>query len=165
MPAAYSLDTSALFARYVVRAPGRTRVEGICAPGTQNVIFLAEVTAAELAAALHQLWRGGVLRQKTVETALRLFWGHFDVGDYNVIPVTSALVRRAATLCESQPLRGYDSVQLACAVSARGTLRASAPASPATGALVDPIFVSEVNRLLAAAQAESFVVDSPLSHP
>lgn len=99
MPTLCYLDTSALLPRLLRRAPGHAWIERICAPASQNAILLAEVSEAEIAAALNQLVRGNTLRKKVCDTALALFWSHVDNGDYNVIPVSSPIVRRAADLC------------------------------------------------------------------
>lgn len=166
MPSLYYLDTSALLPRLLRRAPGHAWVESICSSSSQNVITLAEVTEAEIAAALNQLTRGGVLRKKLCDEALTLFWSQVDGGEYNMISVVTSVVRRAADLCGVHALKGYDAIQLACALTARDIVRLSDAASVAKGgvALGDPIFVTEDNRLHDAALSEGFVVDTPLSH-
>jgi predicted nucleic acid-binding protein len=90
-----------------------------------------------------------------------------DSGGYHVIPVTSALIRRAADLCNMRPLKGYDAVQLAAALMYRDDARAfdAQTAASSSAILGDPIFLTEDKRLAAAASAEGFIVDSPLSHP
>ena len=55
-------------------------------------------------------------------------------------------------LVESYPLRAYDAVQLAGALTVR---RGMPP----------PLFVAADTTLLAAARAEGFLVDNPLQHP
>ena len=80
------------------------------------------------------------------------------------MPITSAIVRRASELCARHPLKGYDSVQLAYALAFREDVLAT-NATQSLLALSDPIFLSEDLRLSAAAQAEGFVIDTPLAHP
>jgi predicted nucleic acid-binding protein len=166
MPALYFLDTSALLPRLLKRAPGHAWVENLCASANQNTITLAEVTEAEIAASLNQLVRGGTLRKRTCENALALFWSQVDGGHYNIIPVVSPIVRRAADLCSVRALKGYDAIQLACALTARDIARLSDAARVARGeaALGDPIFLTEDKRLNEAALTEGFTVDSPLNH-
>ena len=166
MPILYFLDTSALLPRLLRRAPGHAWVERICASASQNTIIMAEVTEAEIAAALNQLVRGNLLRKKVCDTALTLFWSHVDSGDYNVIPVSSPIVRHAANLCGFHSLKRYDAIQLACALTARDTVRASDAVRIARGeaALGDPVFLTEDKRLSEAALAEGFAVDTPLNH-
>ncbi|WIG60447.1 MAG: hypothetical protein OJF49_003195 [Ktedonobacterales bacterium] len=166
MPALYFLDTSALLPRLLRRAPGHVWVERVCTPGSRNTIALAEVTEAEIAASLNQLVRGGILRKKLCENVLVLLWSQVDGGEYNIIPVVSSIVRRAADLCSIHALKGYDAIQLACALTARDIARLSDAARIARGetALGDPIFLTEDKRLSDAARAESFTVDTPLNH-
>src|SRR6185503_13963005 len=99
MPLAYYLDTSALLPLYIKRATGHAWIANICEPSNQNLLILAEITAAELAAALNQLVRGWTLRQKRCNDALALFWDQGDHGPYALVPAISAIVRRAADLC------------------------------------------------------------------
>ncbi len=63
-------------------------------------------------------------------------------------------------------LKGYDAIQLACALTARDTVRDSDAARIARGeaTLGDPVFLTEDERLSGAARAEGFAVDSPLNH-
>ena len=166
MPTLYFLDTSALLPRLLRRAPGHAWVERICTAAGQNAITLAEITEAEIAAALNQLVRCGILRKNLCENALKLFWSQIDSGEYNIIPVVSPIVRRAAELCSDRALKGYDAIQLACALTMRDIARLSDAARVARGemALGDPIFLTEDNRLSEAALAEHFTVDSPLNH-
>ena len=166
MPALYFLYTSALLPRRLRRAPGHDWVESISRPASQNTITLAEITEAETAAALNQLVRGGSLRKKVCDEALTLFWSQVDGGEYNIIPVVSPIVRRAADLCSVRALKGYDAIQLACALTARDIARLSDAGRQARGAtaLGDPIFLTQDKRLSEAAIAEGFTVDSPLNH-
>ena len=91
MPTPYYLDTSALLPRMLKRAPGHAWVEHICAADSQNVIAVAEIAEAEIAAALNQLVRGGTLRQKLCHDALALFWSQVEGNEYTIIPVTTPI--------------------------------------------------------------------------
>jgi len=166
MPNRYFLDTSALVARYLTRAPGHTWTRDLCDPASGNQIALVEITGAELAAAFNQILRSGQLGNRIRDRVLAAFWQQMDGGEYQVIPVTSALVRRASDLCNTHPLKGYDAVQLAAALTFRDDARAfDASAAPGGPIFGDPIFLTEDNRLATAATAEGFTVDSPLAHP
>ncbi len=164
MPAAYYLDTSALLPRLLRGAPGYAWVNMLCDPNQGNLIAIAEITEAEVVAALHQLARGGTLKRKRIETALALFWDQVDQGQYAVISISSVIVRQAAELCALHPLKGYDAIQLACALVFREDVR-EANRTLASASLADPIFLSEDQRLIDAALGERFVVDTPLGHP
>jgi uncharacterized protein len=164
VPQRYFFDTSALIARYLVRAAGHAWVEQLRDPANQNSMALAEVTGAELAAALFQLARGNTIRRRLAENAVAHYWREIDSDAYHVVPISGAIVRRAADLCAVHALRGYDAVQLACALTFRDDARA-ADALPSTQTpLGDPIFITEDRRLMAAASAEGFPVDTPLAH-
>jgi predicted nucleic acid-binding protein len=165
MPSCYYLDTSALLPRFLRRALGHTWVRGICVPSSLNVIAIAEITEAELAAPLNQLARGRVIRKKTADEALVLFWDQIDAGAYRIIPIISTLVRRAADLCGNYALKGYDAIQLACARATREVQHLADADRAARGGPIfgDPIF--DDKRLADAATAEGFVVDTSAAHP
>ncbi|MGH2503394.1 MAG: type II toxin-antitoxin system VapC family toxin, partial [Ktedonobacterales bacterium] len=143
---------------------GHIWVSGLFSTAQGNLLALAEITEVEIIAALQQLARSRTLKRRRVETAITLFWDQVDQGQYTAMPITSAIVREAAALCARHPLKGYDAVQLACALAFRQDVRASS--AVLTGATPpDPISLSEDHRLTAAAQAEGFAVDTPLAHP
>jgi predicted nucleic acid-binding protein len=167
MPQRYFFDTSALVGRYLVGAPGHAWVQALCDPAQPNLIGIVEITAAELAATYNQLVRGGTLRRIVCDRALTLFWRQIDAGAYNIVPVTSALVRRAADRCGVNSLKGYDAVQLAAALVHHEDARAfdASPAAAGAPALGGPIFLTEDIRLAAAATAEGFTIDNPVARP
>jgi hypothetical protein len=68
-------------------------------------------------------------------------------------------------LCSAHALRGYDAIQLSCALAAREDIRLAAQNVQTQVVFGDPIFLTEDARLRDAALAEGFVVDSPLAHP
>jgi hypothetical protein len=106
MPLAHCLDTSVLLPLYIKRATGHAWIASICEPSNQNILILAEATAAELAAALNQLVRGGTSRKKRCTDALALFWDQVDRGQHAMVPVISSIVRRAGDLCGVHSLKG-----------------------------------------------------------
>lgn len=167
MPTAYFIDTSALLPRYLPGAQGSAWVTHLCDPSARNIVAIAEVTEAEISAALNQLARGRVLRNKRRDRSLTLFWSHVDSDLYSIVPVTTSIVRQAAALCGVHALKGYDAIQLACAHDFRTELRAADAAAAAQGRPLfgDPIFLTEDTRLRDAALAEGFAVDTPLAHP
>jgi predicted nucleic acid-binding protein len=167
MPQRYFLDTSALLARFLARAAGHNWVRGLCDPAARNTIAIVEITGAELAASLHQMVRGGNLRQRTCDRAYTAYWLQVDASEYQIVAVTSILVRRAADLCRSHSLRGYDSVQLAAGLTFRDDARLADSQSADLGnpILGDPIFLTEDRRLAEAALAQGFTIDSPVNHP
>lgn len=167
MTAAYFVDTSALLPRYMLRAAGHLWMENLCDATSQNVIALSEISVVEIASALNQLARAGTIRHNRLEKALSLFWSHVDGGQFLLIPVSSNIVRRAAELCGRHSLKGYDAVQLACALAFRDDVRhANATLGLSSAASIDePILLTEDNRLRDAGQSEGFTVDTPIAHP
>ncbi|MGH2514470.1 MAG: type II toxin-antitoxin system VapC family toxin [Ktedonobacterales bacterium] len=168
MPQRFFLDTSALIVRYLRRAVGHAWVQRICDDASHNTITIAEITEAELAATMNQLVRGGLMRNTSCKRVLSVFLRQVDGNEYRILPITSSVIRRAASLCDVHSLKGYDAIQLACALTYRDDVRiADAAAASIAGAplLGDPIFLAEDKRLGDAARAEGFTVDTPAAHP
>lgn len=109
------LDTSALAKRYV-QEPGAARVRGIFRKRT--TIAVARISYAELAAVVARKERvGGMTRDQADAIIERL---PEDFGEMTVIEVRKAIVETVPDLVRRHPLRGYDAVQLACALSVAG---------------------------------------------
>lgn len=139
-------------------APGYGWVNEICALGRGNILALAEITEVEMASTLNQMKRGGLLKARRRDAHLDAFWDEIDHARYEIIPISSSVLRTAADLCGRHPLKGYDAVQLACALSFRDDARVTKTTYG------DPIFLSEDKRLIAAATAEGFTTDNPAAH-
>lgn len=160
----YYFDTNALLARFLTRVPGSAVVRALCEPDAHHTLLLAEITEAELCATLNQLRRGGGLRTKTCERLIAIFWQQVSAGEYAILPITTAIIHRAAELCATHALRGYDAVQLSCALAARDAARlADADADASTESMFagDPIFLTADKRLQQAVLAEGFVLIDP----
>jgi predicted nucleic acid-binding protein len=106
------LDASALVKRYIVERWSR---ETIALTGESEMTATSIVSRAEVVAALARAARTGVVTQELARNARRLFTG--DWPDLVRIPMTEALVERAEGLAWEHGLRGYDSVQLASALT------------------------------------------------
>ena len=153
--AATYVDTSALVKRYVAEA-GSAWVRRMVARPVHHVIYTAALSEVEVRSALQRLVRerrvdaaqAQRLTQRVIQHCTRR---------YQLIRITRTVVARAGMLVESHPLRAYDAVQLACALTVRrGMHRRGMP---------PPLFVTADTTLLAAARAEGFLVDNPLQHP
>lgn len=107
------LDTSALVKRYVPEADSQ-RVRVLFRRGRPAV---ARIAYAELAATLARLWREGRLGEKALGSILGRM--DDDFGAMNVLEIRAPLIRRVPDLVLRQPLRGYDAVQLAAALTMR----------------------------------------------
>ncbi len=106
------LDASALVKRYV--AERGSRETGALSAGA-DVVATSLVSRAEVAAALAKAVRLGIVEPESGRKAQRAFARQWP--DIAKIPVTEALVSRAEALAWDFALRGYDSVQLASALT------------------------------------------------
>ena len=105
-------DASALVKRYLVERGSRRTVE---LASQADMIATSIVSRAEVAAGLAKAVRAGVVADDVARKARRSFAG--DWPDLVRMPVTEALVERAETLAWEHGLRGYDTVQLASALT------------------------------------------------
>lgn len=104
-------DTSALAKRYVTE-PGSSAVRAAFRRGT---IVVARITYAEVLAAVARACRlGAITSDRRIEAFARI---EADFNDLTVIEVRAALLRRVPDLLVRHPLRGYDVVQLATALT------------------------------------------------
>jgi predicted nucleic acid-binding protein len=67
------------------------------------------------------------------------------------------ILTRAAALCQTHPLRAYDAIQLACALTRRD--------DDIVAEQVAPVFVSADVALLNIASSEGFVIENPSAYP
>jgi predicted nucleic acid-binding protein len=154
MPAYYA-DSSALVKRYVAEV-GSAWLAGVVDPRTRNEIFVALVSGAEIVAAIARRIRTGSITAADGAAAITAFRNHFAT-QYQTVLATTEIVEQAMGLAERHGLRGYDAVQLACALVVQSRLGASG-GSPLT-------FLSADTGLNRAAQAEGLSVDDPNAHP
>ena len=151
----YFLDASAAVKRYADE-PGSTWIRGITEPQARNTILLAEITLAEVAAALaakHRAPKGITLEQRN--RVLSRFLQ--DCEDHFVLlSVERSVIDRAVELAQRHRLRAYDAVQLATALDANEIMQ-----SQTLPALT---FVAADRDLLTAAAAERLSVENPLNY-
>ena len=149
------IDTSALVKRYVAEV-GSAWVRRLVARPVQYVLYTAALTEVEVRSALQRLVREGRLDTAQAQRLTQRVTQHCT-RRYQLIRITRPVVAGAGRLVEGYPLRAYDAVQLACALTVRRSMhRRGMPA---------PLFVTADTTLLAAAHAEGFPVDNPLQHP
>jgi predicted nucleic acid-binding protein len=149
------VDTSALVKRYVAEV-GSAWVRRMVARPVHQVLYTAALTEVEVRSALHRLVREGRLDAAQAQRLTQRVAQHFT-RRYQLIRITRTVVAQAGMLVESHPLRAYDAVQLACALTVRrGLYQRGMP---------PPLFVAADTTLLAAARAEGFLVDNPLQYP
>ncbi len=126
-------------------------------PVAGHAVILAEITMAEVAAALAAKQRapnGFTLQER--DAALGLFSLHCQT-QYQLIAINRAVIDRAVCLTRVHKLRGYDAVQLAAALLTDEALL--------NAALPGLIFVAADGDLLAAANTEGLITDNPNQHP
>lgn len=151
----YYLDASALVKRYADEA-GSVWIRQITNREAQHTILLAEMTLAEVAAALAAKHRapGGITEDQR-DRAMSRFLQDCDE-HFLLLPVDRQVIDRAVMLTQNHRLRGYDAVQLATALVASDTLQQQNVSAP--------IFVASDDDLLAAATAERLLIENPLAH-
>jgi predicted nucleic acid-binding protein len=149
------LDASALVKRYITEA-GSKWVSQLTDPAAKNAILIAEITMAEVAAALAAKHRAvtGITQQQR-DRALSRFLQDCNE-PFLLLPVNRTVFARAVRLTQNYRLRGYDAVQLATALLNTEAL--------ATRGLASPVFIASDQDLLAAAKAENLPTDNPLNH-
>jgi predicted nucleic acid-binding protein len=107
----YFLDTSALVKRYVSEA-GSDQVRRLL---RRNVkIAVARITEAEAYAAIARAVRMNVLTEDDRDRAFEQIAG--DVAAARVVEIRRNVVSEVRDLVLRWPLRGYDAIQLSCAL-------------------------------------------------
>lgn len=106
-------DTSALLKLLLDDETGAAAVEHSWAASAAVVCCeIGYVEARAASAAAHRSRRLTTAGLRETRNALESLWAQIEV-----VPVTTALVRRAADLAEAEGLRGYDAVHLAAALA------------------------------------------------
>ena len=114
--AAVFLDSSALLRRYDAREPGSQRVRTVCAPDARNTLFISQLTPVEVASGFQRKQRDGTFTASDIHRNWRLFLGHRR-RQYQLVPLTEAVLGRAEELVTNYPLTAADALQLACALA------------------------------------------------
>ena len=152
---AYFLDTSALVKRYVPEL-GSSWIQSITVPAAGNFLAISQITWVEVSSAFSRRQREGSLFVDEVDQLMGDFRTDFD-NQYEVIEVDRTLIETAGALVMQNPLRAYDSVQLASALRVQSTL-VSVPDTQL-------VYVSADNRLMNIAHSEGLAIDNPNNYP
>ena len=153
--AAHFFDSSSLVKRYV-KEVGTAWIFSLVRPSTGNRLYLARIAGAEIITALTRKQRTGEISTAEMNKAIRRFEREYP-NKFVLIEVAPVVIQSAMNLAKKYPLRGYDAVQLAAALSAN-QIRQNAGASSLT-------FISADNNLNNAASSEGLTVDNPNNHP
>ncbi len=147
----YYLDSSAIVKIYIEETGSewarslRDRIE-------MGDILTCEISGAEVFAAFHRRFRAGDISRDDLQNACQLFRQDF-VDFFARIPVTKRIVDAGMQFIQKYPLRGYDAIQLATAVSFLNELQ------KLNGRLLD--FVGADKVLNNAARGEGLTVINP----
>lgn len=152
--ATFYADSSVLVKRHIAEQ-GTLWFRQLADPASGNVIITARVSVVEVFSALNRRVREGTLNQATY-VAVAADVEAACAAEYRLIELAPPLSGLARVLLERHPLRAYDAVQLASALSATATLRAAG--------LPTLTFLSADTRLLDAARAEDLAVYDPQPH-
>ncbi|MFQ5613287.1 MAG: type II toxin-antitoxin system VapC family toxin [Anaerolineae bacterium] len=151
----YYADSSAPVKRHV-HETGSAWFQMLTESTAGNVMITARISMIEVYSALNRRLREAHL--SVVDYAqLVTDFTTICVTEYQLIELTAAVVERARSLLERHPLRAYDALQLASALTASDVLQSAG--------LPSPTFLAADNRLLAAAYAEGLATDNPNNHP
>ena len=112
--AAYFFDSSATVKRFA-KEKGTNFVLDVMRPSAKNLIYAARITEVEVCAALSRRRKGKTLTADYATKAIARWQRVFDRNIFQV-KLTDAIFREAVRLADIHALRGYDSVQLACAL-------------------------------------------------
>ena len=149
----YYLDSSALVKRYVTE-PGSPWVRELC-QDTINAIFVSELALVEVGSAFARRCHRGEITDEERSNYLAVFI-HDCAESYHLIPAERPTIERGLDLTQQHFLRGYDALQLACALAANDVL--------AVAALPALTFVSADDGLLGAAIKERLNTENPNRH-
>jgi predicted nucleic acid-binding protein len=151
----YCFDSSAVVKRYAPER-GSAWVKSIVQPTSGNSVYLAQIGVVEIAAALSRKVRTNELRREEYAAALGLFLADVRNTEFILIPLSDPIIELAVELTGRHPLRGYDAVHLATAVTLNTALR-EADTSPL-------VFVAADTRLCEAAGREGLLSENPNEH-
>jgi predicted nucleic acid-binding protein len=151
----YFFDSSALVKRYVNEGGSRW-VHAMTATTTSNIVLVSRITRVEVVSALARLQREGNIAPSNITRTLQLF--QYDwMTQYQIIELDQSITEHAGQLVQTYPLRAYDSVQLASALSVYPFF-----------STIDPqifTFVCADDRLLTVAQTEGMPIENPNTYP
>lgn len=151
----YYLESSSLVKKYVAEI-GTSWIIGLFRQNKPMPFYVARITHVEVLSALYRRKRIGSLTEQQLDKAVKRFERDFYKKLFK-IEIEKAITNKASELVKNYPLRAYDAVQLAAALTANDE-RISIGASAIT-------FVSADNDLNKAASAEGLQVENPNNYP
>ncbi len=82
----------------------------------ETIIILSRITWVEVLSAFSRLWREGKIDRNYITSAIQTFRYDLDTF-FRVIETEKAIIVKAGEFVQKHPLRAYDSVQLASAMT------------------------------------------------
>jgi uncharacterized protein len=155
MVAAYFLDTSALLKRYVPEI-GTQWMQSIADPQNEHLLIIAQITWVEFHSAIARRQREHSVSADQAQQILAAFNFHWNE-QYFTVPSDFPVMQLAAQLVQQHPLRAYDAVQLAAALSIQNQL-----AAPDISSFT---FLTADDRLCNVSQLAGLLTDNPNRHP
>lgn len=149
----YFVDTSALV-KYYIQETGTVWIRQLFEESLPGEIFIASITGVELLAAIGRRSRAKEISKKEYQYLVSRFEEDFE-SRYTVIEVNRGVISKAMELTRQHPLRGYDAVQLAAALSLKSEL----------GTDIELSFICADELLYEIAEIYEFRVDDPNNHP
>jgi uncharacterized protein len=154
MVAAYFLDTSALVKRYIPEM-GTAWIQSLTTQSSGHILLVARITAVEIMSAIARRQREASLTADQAQQLRTTFQEHLTT-QYQVVELTPRIAFLAGELCHRQPLRAYDAVQLASAISILPIIAKSSETTLT--------FLTAADRLLNSAQLENLQAVNPNHH-
>jgi predicted nucleic acid-binding protein len=148
------VDTSALIKRYVDEVGSDWLRTEFNAPPPS--IIIVHLTLVEVTSVLTRRMREGTLTPAEYGQAQNAFRADC-LNEYELITAVDNVIDQANHLLERHPLRAYDAIHLAAAVTINQQLLANH--------LSPLIFLAADDRLNRAASAEGLAIDNPNHHP
>jgi predicted nucleic acid-binding protein len=145
----YFLDSSAVVKRYVNEA-GSLWIRNLFSGSAIHTILIAQITPVEVYSGVIWRVREGTVDPSVVDELRRAFLIQLRP-QYNLVSFTQQVIGQAQDLLEKHPLRAYDAVQLASAMTTNTLL--------VTNDVAPLVFVSADRRLAQAAVAEGLLTE------
>jgi predicted nucleic acid-binding protein len=147
----FYFDSSALVKRYA-KEIGARLVGNLCQK-EEVAIFISDITLAELGAAFARKLR----EREITEVEYTVMLGDLQddyLYEYFKVPINFEVLNLAVSLARKRALRGYDAVQLACAVKVKEAVMTEEHEAKIT-------FIVADKTLEKTARAEGFVTINP----
>ncbi len=154
----YYLDSSAMVKHYIPERGSEwvsSLIEAKMDEEPENLIAIAEIGEVEVAAALAKRQRMKEISAAQQRISLATFLRHC-AQRYHVVQMDSMIIKLAIDLTQRYPLRGYDAVHLATAITLNRALVASR--------LPPLTFISADDVLCKAAKGEGLPTENPNEH-